>query len=212
MLNYVHVLEDIEYDILTGVFRPRERLVEKDIVTRFRINRNTVRKILKELEIKKLITHFPNRGAIVSELSEKEVRDTYALRILLEGYASNLIIKNITCREFNQIKKIFDAFHRAAKEKDFKKMVKANIEFHYRIIETCGNNVLTEMIEHLRMRSHLVLHSHWRQHGAIRKSMEEHGKILQALKTRSVLKLKRIMEKHIKASLKSYLGYLKGFS
>jgi DNA-binding GntR family transcriptional regulator len=80
------------------------------------------------------------------------------------------------------------------------------------LLKMCDNAVLSEIIEQLRTRSHLVLHSHWRQPGAIKKSIEEHQKILQAIQTRSAATLKKLNEKHTRASLKSYLDYIKGFS
>ena len=211
MATFSGILEDVEYEILTGAFRPRERLVEKEVMARFNINRNTVRKILKELQIKRLITHYPNRGAIVSELSEQEVRDIYALRMLLERHACDLVIKNITPQKLKEVKKISQQFNRAAKEKDFKRMVKANIEFHNTITKMCGNAALSEMIEQWRTRCHLISHSHWRQPGVIKKSIEEHQKILQALETRSAAELKSVNKKHTEVSLKSYLKRIEGF-
>ena len=104
------VLEQLEFDILSGVFRPRERLVESDLLHRYQATRGTIRKILKELEYKQLVRHFPNRGATVAEPTKKEMEDIYNTRILLESYAIDHLPTPLEKSVLTQIATQCDAF------------------------------------------------------------------------------------------------------
>ena len=85
--DFEKVLEHIEFKIFTNIWRPRERLIEREVMEEYGISRGTVRKILKELAFKHLIKHSTNKGAVVAEPTRKEVDDIYKTRVLLESYA-----------------------------------------------------------------------------------------------------------------------------
>ena len=89
--SFQDTLEGIEFDILSGFYGPRERLVESELMKSYRTSRGTIRRALKELQFKHMVKHFPNRGAVVSDLSFEEAEDLYATRLLLEGHAAGLV-------------------------------------------------------------------------------------------------------------------------
>ena len=72
--GFRNTLECLEFDIISGFFRPREHLIEKDLCQRYDASRGAIRKVLQELEFRHLIKHFSNRGAVVAEPSKKEMK------------------------------------------------------------------------------------------------------------------------------------------
>ncbi len=66
-------LATLENLILTGVIKPRERLIEADLVQRLNVSRYLIRDGLKILEAKGLVKIIPYKGAVVTDLSEKEI-------------------------------------------------------------------------------------------------------------------------------------------
>ena len=68
------VLREFENAILSGYFRPRERLVERDLLAHFNVSRTVIREVLKILEGKGLVKTTPYRGAVVVDLDVEEVR------------------------------------------------------------------------------------------------------------------------------------------
>ena len=74
-LNSVRVSEEIEAAILSGQFKPRERLIEMDLISRFGVSRTVIREALKRLEAKGLVRTAPYRGAIVADLTVEEVEE-----------------------------------------------------------------------------------------------------------------------------------------
>ena len=68
------IARSLEEEIVLGRRHPREHLVEQHLCERFNTHRGDVRLALFELEKKGIIQRIPNRGAIVRDLTPKEVR------------------------------------------------------------------------------------------------------------------------------------------
>jgi len=85
------IARSLEEDIVLGRRHPREHLVEQDLCERFNTHRGDVRLALFELEKKGIIQRIPNRGAIVRDLTPKEVREIYAVREELEVMAVRIL-------------------------------------------------------------------------------------------------------------------------
>jgi DNA-binding GntR family transcriptional regulator len=74
-INSVRVAKEIEEAILSGQFKPRERLVEMDLISRFGISRTVIREALKRLEAKGLVGSTPYRGVVVADLTVEEIEE-----------------------------------------------------------------------------------------------------------------------------------------
>src|SRR5271154_4550106 len=85
------IATSLEEDIVLGRRHPRERLVEQDLCDRFNTHRADVRLSFFELEKKGIIQRIPNRGAIVRDLTPKEVTEIYAVREELETMAARVL-------------------------------------------------------------------------------------------------------------------------
>src|ERR1700674_5514151 len=81
----------LEEDIVMGRRHPRERLIEQDLCERFNTHRGDVRLALFELEKKGIIQRIPNRGAMVRDLTPKEVTEIYAVREEVEVMAVRIL-------------------------------------------------------------------------------------------------------------------------
>src|SRR5471032_3538928 len=85
------IAKSLEEDIVLGRRHPRERLLEQELSEHFNTHRGDVRQAFFELEKRGLIQRIPNRGAIVRDLSPKEVTEIYAVREELEVMAIRTI-------------------------------------------------------------------------------------------------------------------------
>jgi len=73
----------MESAILSGGLKPRERLIEMDLIGKFGASRTVIREALKRLEAKGLVRTVPYRGAVVADLSARRSR-----RSILSGWPS----------------------------------------------------------------------------------------------------------------------------
>ena len=84
------IVEQLREDILAGRLPPGSRLVECDLTSRFGVSRGPVREALRRLTADGLIEHWPHRGAVVRRLTEREIRELFAIRIEMEALAARL--------------------------------------------------------------------------------------------------------------------------
>ena len=62
--------------ILTGELKPRERLVESELIKKFNVKRFTIRKAIQELVHLGFVEFTPNKGARVADITDEELEDT----------------------------------------------------------------------------------------------------------------------------------------
>ena len=82
--DFPHLISKLENMIIIGAFLPKERLVEADLAQMLSVSRAWIRDALKILETKGLVKMVPYRGAMVADLSEKEVNEIFEVRLALE--------------------------------------------------------------------------------------------------------------------------------
>lgn len=87
------VFDKIRSDILNGKYKRGEELVESSIGKELGISRTPVREAIRQLELEGLVQLVPNKGAFVTGISEKDVRDIYLIRARLEGLAARMAKK-----------------------------------------------------------------------------------------------------------------------
>lgn len=204
--KYDNTLKKLEMDIMIGTYKPRERLIESEIMEKYGITRNAVRNIFRELQNKGFVRHIPNRGVLVAEMETEDATDLYSMRLLLENHAADLISKNIIDSDLGDIVEAGHKFEKAIQSKDFNEMMAANIEFHDAIFKISGNSILTEMIRQLRSRAVAIRHYTWLHPEHLQKSVAEHAVLIDALKRKDTAKFKKINRVHILAALEMYTG------
>jgi DNA-binding GntR family transcriptional regulator len=208
-MDFQSLVSRIENMILTGAFKPRERLIEATLSEMFGVSRYSVRDAFKVLETKGMVTVTPFRGVSVNELSKQEVEEIFVIRAALEQLATRMSSENASAEDIKalrrMVKKIEDAHH----EDDFVAMVAADTNFHDYIFQMSQNTTLRRMINDLRNRCHIIRYSSWSSPNILQQVMEEHCLIVDAIEVRDVVKLNDLSEKHLSHAKQSYLLRLK---
>lgn len=210
-INSLRIFKEIESDILSGRFKPRERLIEMDLISRFGVSRTVVREVLKSLEARGLVRATPYRGVVVADLTVEEIEEIYFLRIELEKIAARLVLKHITEKEINHLKKFSREVEKYLREKT-PQMIETDSEFHRMITRACGNRYLSEMIDFLRTKAHIVRFNAWSLPHRIEQSIIEHRELIKAIESRNLSQFEKLIVKHLTISKESYMSQLKGVS
>jgi len=127
----------MEAAILAGYFKPRERLIEMDLIARYGVSRTVIREALKKLEAKGLVHTAPYRGAVVADLTVEEIEQIYFVRTLIEKAAAKLVIKNIRPQEIKKLKKVAQETETHLRQRT-ERMIEKDGEFHRAVFRTCG--------------------------------------------------------------------------
>jgi len=205
------VLQKLENAILSGHFKPRERLVERDLLVHFDVSRTIIREVLKMLEGKGLVKITPYRGAVVVDLTAKEVEDIYFLRRQLEAIAARLVVENITRIEIQRVKTLCKELERHLTRRT-DQMIETDNEFHRVLFRASGNSYLNEMIDYLGTKVHMVKFNAWSLPNRIEQSILEHRAMIAALERRDAEDFEKLVIDHLLFSKNSYVAQLKGIS
>jgi len=210
-INSIRVSKEIEEAILSGHFKPRERLVEMDLISRFGVSRTVIREALKKLEAKGLVRATPYRGVVVADLTVGEIEEIYFVRAELEKIAACLVIKHITSAEIQHLKKLSKEVEKNLREKSHQ-MIEKDSEFHRTIFKACRNSYLYEMIDYLRTKAHIVRFNAWSLPHRIEESVLEHREMIKAIEEKNLSQFEKLIVKHLTYSKNSYMSQLKGMA
>lgn len=208
-VSSAHVLRRLENAILSGQFKPRERLVERDLLAHFDVSRTIIREVLKMLEAKGLVKITPFRGAVVVDLTAEEVEQIYFLRQKLEAIAARLVVENVTRMEIQRVKKLCKELEKHLSGRT-DQMIEKDNDFHRALFQASGNRYLNEMIDYLGTKVHMVKFNAWSLPNRIEQSMLEHRAMIAALERRDADAFEELVIGHLLFSRDSYLAQLRG--
>jgi DNA-binding GntR family transcriptional regulator len=182
-----------------------------DLISRFGVSRTVIREALKKLEAKGLLRTTPYRGAMVADLTVKEIEEIYFVRAELERIAARLVLKHITQKEIQNLKKLSKEVESHLREKTHQ-MIEMDSEFHRMIFRACRNSYLYDMIDFLRTKAHIVRFNAWSLPHRIEESILEHKMMIKAIEKRDLEELEKLVLQHLRFSKNSYLTQLKGLA
>jgi DNA-binding GntR family transcriptional regulator len=82
----------------------------------------------------------------------------------------------------------------------------ANIAFHVRWLEICGNRELHELIMEIRRRGPSAPIFQWKSHARMEQSSREHLAMVDALEERQLARLQKLVREHIQQTESSDHG------
>ncbi|MBL6946394.1 MAG: GntR family transcriptional regulator [Rhodospirillales bacterium] len=199
------VVEQLEEDIVFGRLRPRERLVEEELVGRFDVKRHIIRQALIQLERVGIVIRKRGKGARVCEFTPTEVSALYTVRELLETQAAGMIplpADKALVRELTAIHKVHA---KAVKSGELGTIYRSNIRFHEVLFAACGNPYLVEAIDLFAMKANVIRFYVGRDPRMFAGSRDQHGEIIEALKMGDRDKLIQLCIDHLQPSPKAYI-------
>jgi DNA-binding GntR family transcriptional regulator len=122
------------------------------------------------------------RGAYVTEVSEKDLRDVYHLLALLESDAARVVAQRASQEQLNQIAQLQQDLENAVGERD--RFFEINEAFHMLLLQIADNRWRDQMVADLRKVMKLNRHSSLFKEGRIAQSLAEHRDIVLALQSR----------------------------
>ena len=106
------VTGELRKGILNGVLKGGQPLRQEDIAERFGVSRIPVREALRRLEGEGMVSFYPHRGAVVSELSYAEAREIVEIRAALEPVAIRRAIPVLSEEDLARAEEILDTIDR----------------------------------------------------------------------------------------------------
>jgi len=191
-------LDRLRDEIISGVWKPGERLQERTLCQRFGISRSPLREAYQVLAAEGLLELPRNRGAIVASPSLPDVLEHHVLLEALELLAIELACDNASDAEISAI---------VAKHEDEQKAkaadaYKLNNELHRMIVMASHNRPVQEA--HLIAQRRLIHVQNANDFQDDVPPANEHDRFIRALVKRSKAEAVRGLKEHL-ASVKNHL-------
>jgi len=189
------VLDNIRRRILTGEFRPGQKINESEIAVNLGISRSPVREAFRILERDGLITTLPRKGSYITDISLQDLEELFEVRKILECYALDCI-KKMAKKSPEKIQSMIEELDRdLLKEHDPFSVISG---FHYNLVELSHNSRLIELYKTLAVslrRYWLIYHIEKGQRDI---SLEHHQGIVNILRKGDYSYAKKLIKRHFK--------------
>jgi DNA-binding GntR family transcriptional regulator len=205
--------ERISAKILAGEYPPGSRLRQEALAEEFSVSRTPIREALRQLEVKGVIQHVPNQGAIVLAPNARDIREAYQVRAELEGLAISLAVEWITDEQIERMRNAQKRFAATVEKltlsarmsnakahlKNVPNWVESNDEFHGVVIEASGNRRLRQLIRdlHLGFTRSVMLSALTMDGRRMRENVAQHEAILSAVTRHDAIEARKEMTHHI---------------
>ncbi|MEY7999015.1 GntR family transcriptional regulator [Clostridium sp. Mt-5] len=199
------VADVLRTSILKGQLKAGEQLIQADIAKQFGMSRIPVREALKQLEAEGLVKQYPNKGAIISELSASEVQEIYEIRSFLEIGAIRLSIINLNEEDLKRAEKILMEIDSAP---DANKWLELNWEFHSCLYLPANRPRLLSIINNLHVNVARYIRIYLDLMNFEKKSQQEHYNIFNACKERNTEKAVEFIKQHLENASATLVSYL----
>ena len=200
-----NVVRALEFDILFGNLKPRERLVEDALMQRFSAKRYTVRQALADLERMGIVTRAPNRGAAVRDFTDVEVEEIAEVRATLHRRAAQRMPLPASAALIAQLEALQRRHDKAVAGRDPRAIDAANEAFHNALFGACGNQHLAQAITHYFCLSRATRLYPLVDRVLLQRLRSEHRAMIEALKVGDRKALARLVVDHIQHSKNIYL-------
>ncbi|KQU82231.1 MULTISPECIES: GntR family transcriptional regulator [unclassified Ensifer] len=185
-------------DILTGVLPAGTWLKQIDLEKRYDCTRPEVRRALDRLSQKRLVEHVPNRGYHVYQPDGRRAQEVSDIRVILETAVADLMVERATPESIARLRQLASHFDQMTMVGTVLEHYEANLAFHRELLLLSGNHELVDLVSEIRQRTSSAPVSQWRTRARVERSAREHHMMVDALETRDVAGLKRLIEAHIR--------------
>ena len=136
---------ELRESILKGELKPGSHLLVIDTAKAKGVSQAPVREAFERLRQEGLLIRNANKSAIVSDISQKEIEDIYALREIVEGYAVIQSMPLITEKDLDYLQSVYLKMKEASKEEDLFGLIYLDMDFHGFFYEKCGNKAMLDV-------------------------------------------------------------------
>ncbi|MBC7718725.1 MAG: GntR family transcriptional regulator [Chitinophagaceae bacterium] len=181
----------------SGDLEPGAWIDELKLAAGYGISRTPLREAIKVLAAEGLVTMKMRRGAYVTEVNAKDLRDVFHLMAVLEADAASTVAKEATAAQLQELDALHQQLEKAAKDRV--KFFTLNEVFHLKLLEIADNKWAAQMVADLRKVMKLNRAQSLLKAGRIEESLAEHVAIMVALKKRDAAAVQAAMRAHIES-------------
>ena len=200
------VFSQIRENILSGKYKDGMELREIAIGEELGVSRTPVREALRQLELEGLVKIIPNKGAIVTSINAKDIKDIYKMRSLLEGLCARWATRNITDEQIEELEEVIYLSEFYLNKKSQGKathVTEMDGKFHLVLYQASNSRMLGHILRDFHKYVQVARTMSVKSEDRARKSIEEHKAILEAIKQKDEDLAEKLAHEHIMNVIKN---------
>jgi DNA-binding GntR family transcriptional regulator len=196
------IYERVVAPILDHRLPPGTKLIEEKLASAFGVSRTRIRPVLVRLANEQIVTLTPNRGAMVAQPTEKEAREVFEVRRMIESTLVECFVARATDEDVATLAACIADEEAARAAGDTRRAVRMSGEFHLHIARVSDHQTLGRVLRELVSRTSLILMTYGEPAGRARSdasacSCRDHRALLGAIRLRDRRAAARLMQEHL---------------
>ena len=198
------VFEELERDILSGVFERGEILTEMKLSERLHVSRTPIREALRRLEQERIIEPT-SKGMKVIGISRDDISDICEIRLRLEGLAARWAAERADEAGIRFLKETLDLQEFYTQKQDPESIKNADSRFHQTIYALSGSHSMQDTLEPLHRKLVKYRRVSVSAQSRAQKSLEEHRAIYEAIAAHDGVTAEKLTILHVQNARDSIL-------
>lgn len=181
-------------------------LSEQELADRIGVSRTPIREALLQLAAEDLVELVPKRGARVSPLTGREIRELMELRGIVERYAAQQLV-SAGGAQLAELRSLLAQQRELTGADQAREFIAVDHRFHSALVSAVGNALLDRHYDGLRSRQvRAGVVALFNQQGRQEAVLEEHETILDALAAGDAQAAWAAIDHHLESTLKVLLA------
>jgi len=200
------VCDELREAIVNLRLRPGEPLREAALAEKLGVSKTPLREAFARLEQEGLVETTSFKGAVVTGYSERDLKEIYELRALLEGAAARSAAEHANDATLHALRDVLDRSRALRDAGDLVGLAELLGRFDVIVYSQVTNDRIGALIDNLR--AHLTRIGRLTEDipGRVEASVEEHAAIVDAILARNPDEADRLMRVHIASVLTDQLA------
>ncbi|WP_328473575.1 GntR family transcriptional regulator [Streptomyces sp. NBC_00448] len=183
--------------VISGELEPGAVYSAPTLGARFGVSSTPVREAMLDLAKEGLVVAQPNKGFRITEVSEQDLDNLAAVRLLIEPPTVRACVPVIPEADFPALRELAQAIVDAVGRGDLVGYVRADHVFHLALLGYSGNRHLVDVVSDLRTRTRLLGLAPLLRSGRLSASAAEHHALMDLVEARDAPAAEELMLRHI---------------
>ncbi|SEF95329.1 DNA-binding transcriptional regulator, GntR family [Actinacidiphila yanglinensis] len=183
--------------VISGELEPGAVYSAPTLGARFGVSPTPVREAMLDLVKEGLVVAQPNKGFRITEVSEQDLDNLAAVRLLIEPPTVRDCVPVIPDRDLPALRALAQDIVDAVDREDLIGYIRADHVFHLALLGYSGNRHLVDVVSDLRTRTRLLGLAPLLRSGRLDRSAAEHHDLVDLIEARDPAAAEELMRRHI---------------
>ncbi|MBT9152011.1 MAG: HTH-type transcriptional repressor RspR [Firmicutes bacterium] len=183
--------------------------MEVQLAEEMGVSRTPVREAIRKLELEGLVVMITRRGAYVSDLSVKDIAETFEIRAALESLAAGLAAERITPEGLEQLERTLVQIGECMDDSSVDRLVELDEKFHSILFAASRNQRLSQIVSNLREQINRFRQTSLATPGRFRAVFQEHKRIAEAISEGNSSLAQALAKEHMENAELSIMEWVK---